>query len=150
MAKDDGTVLHELQMLEKQLDRLTPSLEKFNTRVSSMEADVRNIREKIKELRDHDSDFYKFKEEANPKFTSIEKDIEALQKDMTELEEAISDIKGESNKSKKVWDGRLWKLFEILFAAFVAMYVTYQTMRQSDKAPKTNEPNKEIKEDVNP
>jgi predicted RNase H-like nuclease (RuvC/YqgF family) len=125
MGKDEGTVLHEIQMLERQLDRLMPSLEKLNTRISAMEADVQNLKDKIKELREHDTELYDNRNSTGKKIVSIEKDVEQVEEDVAALAEALEGLNSEAKKDRRVWAGRIWHLFELVFAALIGGLVTF-------------------------
>ena len=128
MAPQNGTVLHEIQMLERQLDRLLPSLESFNSRISKLETEAINIKEKIRDLRGHDEDFYACRDKSGKKLVEITKDIEQLQKDSMELSSAIDSINDDEKNSRKIWSQRLWKAFMIIWAAAISIIVAYYTV----------------------
>jgi len=109
-SSDRGTVLHEIQSLERQLDRLLPTIEKYNQRISTIEADIRNIRERLDKLHcgEYGADIHQLKI-----------DLAILQRDLDELDKETDGIQKDRMKTQSVWSGRLWGIFEKLLVAAI-------------------------------
>jgi chromosome segregation ATPase len=123
MPEREGTVLHELQMLERQLDRLLPSLEQLNSRISRLEADVTNIKEQCKEhhLNNNSEKIAVLKTELSGKLAILEKDIQAADTSLTTFKEDFKTFKTGLEtaqvETKKSWASKAWDLLQLIIAA---------------------------------
>ena len=134
MSNNDNTVLHEIQSLEKQLDRLVPTLETFNSRISTIEADVKNLTGWLKNLKcaSNEKKIQEIEVELKTKTITLQKDIESLLKDVSELTDASHSSQKESNEEIKAENkalySRLWTIAEKIIGPLIGGALVYYLM----------------------
>ena len=131
----DGTVLHEIQSLERQLDRLVPSLEKFNQRISTVEADVRNIVDRLNSLgcTENLKTLNDLKARVGKEGVVLQKDIEAIEKDIGDLGRIMDAIQKEEKAEKKTTEGRAWSVFSQFIGALFGAAAGYFAAKYGTK-----------------
>jgi chromosome segregation ATPase len=130
---DRGTVLHEIQSLEKQLDRLVPTIETLNTRLSAIEADVKNLKERIDALKcgDNAEKLNTLQTKLETTTVGLKKDLQALAKDIDALDEATDDIKSNKKEEDKVKSNRVWSIVEKFLSPAISAFVMWLIMRKA-------------------
>jgi len=118
----DGTVLHEIQSLEKQLDRLIPSIEALNTRITTVEADVRNVVGRINSFKCNENleKLNQLRLRIETAITGLKKDIDAISKDVVELDDTTEGIQTDKKESERIFARRVWSLLERFLSPILA------------------------------
>jgi len=131
----EGTVLHEIQSLEKQLSRLMPTLEKFNSRISTIEADVRNIEKRLNSLKcdENQATLSDLNTELKTGILGLKKDIEALEKDVGDLDKATDAIQTDRKNEGRTSGNRIWGLVEKVIGIIVAAFIAWLALKMQGK-----------------
>lgn len=128
---ENGTVLHEIQSLERHLDRLIPSLDMLNTRISAMEANVSNLSDMMGKLKCEKmlAQINEIRRKFDVAMAEVNNDIESINKSIALIEKDVGDIEDEDKAEKKVVVNRTWSIIEKVATAIIGGVGAYIAMK---------------------